>query len=211
MLQSIQAQLLLENSKQTIRLKDGIELNCYKAYSMTTIDSDAYYYLPTNINFPITKSGDKSYSLLVYKDENEKIKGAIMHWLVSWGLSKSQKNEAQLLLKSKAGSNAKLMGVVLAEKNKDDFEIQGKNKLSEILNKALASKGNVPLTPNSKIAVAYKFTKEDALKIDELFHNRKEQNETYIIMRFLVSFKKSNGSIYKKTIIIKQNLQTLIL
>ena len=212
MLQSIHAQLLLENSKQTLVLKNGVKLNCYKSHSTNVNTNDSYYYLPTNIHFSITKTGDKSYSLIVYKDNNREIKGGIMHWLVTWGLTNKQKEEAQLLLKSKVGGKAKLMGAVLSEKDnsKQDFEIRGTNELSKVLNRSMVNRGNVPLIPNSKIAIAFKFSKEDAQNIDDFFVNYNEKKATQISMQFVVSFKKSNGIIYKKNISIQQNLQNCL-
>lgn len=209
--QTSNAQQLIESTELIFRLKDGSEINCYKSYSMNGETTNSYYYLPTNIHFSTTKSGDKSYSLIVYKDENEQILGGIMHWLVTWGLSAKQKEEVRLLIKSKVGSNAKFMGAVLPEKDtsKDDFEIIGTNKLSIMLNSAMVNKGNVPLIPNSKIAIAFKFTKEQAIKINDLFTNYKEKKATQISMRFLVSFKEINGRTFKKNIIITHDLLTL--
>jgi len=207
------AQQLLENTKLSLRLRDGIELNCYKPFSMNDNTKSSYYYLPTNIHFSTNPQGEKSHSLIVYKDENEQIKGAIMHWLLSWGLNKNQKEEASALLKVEVGNDANLIGAILAEKDqsKADFEIIGNNQLSKILNTAMVNRGNVPLIANSKIAIALKFTKDEAIHIHDLFTSSKEQKETNIQMKFLVSFKKPTGRTYQKNITISQNLKSLMI
>lgn len=212
LVQNSDAQQLIENTKLSFQLKDGTVLNCYNPYSMNGETNNTYYYLPTNIHFVNVQSGEKSYALLVYKDENEQIKGGIMHWILSWGLNSAQNEEAIAILKSKRGSSANLIGAVLSEKDqsKADFQIMGTNQLSKILNTALVERGSVPLVSNAKLAVAFKFTKEEAKSINDLFTRYNEQKETSIQMQFLVTFKKQNGKNYKKNVLIKQNLQALI-
>jgi len=207
----VNAQNLIETSELQLSLKDGTKLYCYQPYSMGKNTTNTYYYLPTNIHFPTTKSGKKSYSLLIYKDDTEEIKGGIMHWLLTWGLSQKQRKEAENMLKSKVGPNATLMGAVLPESvsGKDDFEIKGSNKLSQILRASIVNRGKTPLLSHSKIAIAFKFSKGNAIQIKDLYENKKEKKETYILMHFLVSFKKHDGRITRKIITIKQNLQSL--
>ena len=210
-IQNTDAQTLIASSELKIETKDGTELICYNPYSMSRNTRNSYYYLPTNIHFSTTKSGAKSYSLLVYKDGNEQVEGGIMHWLLTWGLTKDQRMEAERILKSKVGKDALLMGAVMAEKSTSySFEIQGTNRLSKLLKIAIVSKGNTPLIPNSKIAIAFKFSKKQATSINNLFGNPNELQQCVVLMHFLVSFKKVNGKIYKRDITIKQNLQTIL-
>lgn len=207
LLQSVYSQVLQENTKVNLQLDEGIELVCYQSNT----DVNSYYYLPVNMHFSIAKTGGKEYSLLVYKDENQIIKGGIMHWLLTWGIKKEQKLKAEALLRLKTGKETKLMGAVLAERStSNNFEIQGNSKLSKLLNKTMVNKGNTPLIPNSKIAIAFNFSKDQATSINSLFENKNELKQTYVSMHVLVSFIKTNGKIYKKNITIKQNLQTLI-
>jgi len=205
------AQQLIENSKLSLCLNNGIEVECYESFSFNT-KSNEYYYLPTKLHFTETKSGDKSLSLLIYKDKNDKIEGAIMHWLLSWGLSSVEKNELSNLLKAKIGEEAKLMGAVLMVKSesKPDFEILGSNKLSPLLSLNTVNRGKAPNIANASMAIAFSFDKDEASTLENVFHDKKEQRTTNIVMRFTASFKKTNGQFYKKNIELKQNLQTLI-
>jgi hypothetical protein len=211
-LQSVNAQQLIEKSKTILQLKNGLELHCYKAFSFNSTEIDNYYFTPVNIHFAITDSGEKAHSLMVYKDANNQIKGGIMHWILSWGIDQNSINEARIQLKSRRGNKAYLVGSVMPEKSDimTDFEILGSSQLAKLLQTSVVSQGKVPLISNAKIAVAFRFSKDGASKIKELMSTYSEQKTTYVIMRFTLILKKTNGRLYKKQIQIKKNLQNLL-
>ncbi len=206
------AQQLIEKSAVHLRLQDGLVLTCYKANSLQNTGMNHYYYVPVNIRFSNTNSGDKAYSIMIYKDKNNQIKGGIMHWLLSWGVSRQQLAEARRKLKTLKGKNAQLEGAVLPDKTNTgtDFEITGNTSLAGILQAAVVSRGNVPLVSNAKMAIAFKFSKKEASGIEKLFSNYREQKNTYVTMRFLLHFKKPDGNMYDKELSVKQNLQNLL-
>src|SRR4051812_9671747 len=84
------AQVLDNENKIAVTLKDGTSVICYgKAGRTESQKSNEYYYLPTNLRLSKNKAGDPEFLFMKYitdaKAENGGVDGALMHFLMEWG------------------------------------------------------------------------------------------------------------------------------
>lgn len=87
-------QRLISGNKTIITLQDKTEIILYPEISETGRYMP-YYYLPVNLRISC-KNGISEFSFMSYdEDDDSKIDGAIMHMLLTWGLTDLQKAEAE--------------------------------------------------------------------------------------------------------------------
>ncbi len=193
----LKSQRLYVEAYEDITLSDGLKIRVHEKWGHSN-DANQYYYEPVNLRFSITKNEDPEFSFLAYKDGHD-TSGAIMHFLISWGLTKNQLNEAQDSLVQAKGINAKIMGAVLPKVVNAEigFTIEGKSSLAQILKRALVSVGKTPTMPNTKIAASFQFNKEDA----EIFQNALNENgdelkDVSISIPYILNFRKKENNMY---------------
>lgn len=146
------AQDLDANNRVTVVLSDGVKVELIgKAMPMgSTVVSNDYYYLPTNLHLATRPDGTPQFLFVKYTTDKEAnaggIQGAIIHFLMEWGLSDAQRKEAQTklneLLKSNNapkygflfdkialyrdmtfGQNARILGAIDLLSNEGSFKI----------------------------------------------------------------------------------------
>lgn len=156
------AQVLDNENKIAVTLKDGTSVICYgKAGNTEGQRSNEYYYLPTNLRLSKNKSGDPEFLFMKYitdaRAENGGVDGALMHFLMEWGLTDVQLKETEEKLKEKNRA-AKLLGPAQVETEGE----KSFNVLSATLNtpgETLLTSGGAPVLPGSKVVVAAKLDK----------------------------------------------------
>ena len=99
------AQELDANNRLTIALSDGTKVNLVgKAMPMNseTVSND-YYYLPTNLRIAQKPDGTPAFLFVKFTTEKDAasggVQGAIIHFLMEWGLTDAQRKEADKKLK----------------------------------------------------------------------------------------------------------------
>ncbi len=204
-------QILLKESEITLNLKNSIEVKCYQKY----IDNDfnSYYYIPVNLRFSKNNKSKPEFSFLLYKDKNNNPQGGIMHWLLTWGLTKTQLLEANKLLKLSKGNKAKIVGSVFPElfHEKREIIIEGKSKQAQIIKKSATNFGKIPTLANSKSASSFNFNSGDALEIQNTLKSPIKLKEIIISMCFKLQFKSSQThSLITEKYYIKNNFYQLI-
>lgn len=185
----LNAQGLDANNMITIVLDDGTKVNLIgKALSMeasqtiygTNKASNEYYYLPANLRLSQKADGTPEFLFVKYTTEKDAsaggVQGALIHFLVEWGLTADQLKQAELKLKSKLGQSSsnrgwfipsvvnqrvgeiKILGAATLLSNDGSFEIFSAS-LSDV--KILKS-GRAPVTEGAKAIVAAKMDKNVA-------------------------------------------------
>ncbi|TVZ14877.1 hypothetical protein [Maribacter sp. MAR_2009_72] len=206
------SQNLYADAYEDITLSDGLDIRVHKKWGLTN-DDNQYYYLPVNLQFSTTKDKEPEFSFLEYK-EGEITAGAIMHFLISWGLTKNQLNEAQESLVAIKGEDARLMGAVIPAVVDGDngFTIEGKSQLVQILKGTRASVGTTPTMSNTKIATSFQFNEEEAkILADALKDNGDDLKNVSISMRYILNFRKNEtGMRCRREHTLTKNLYELL-
>lgn len=209
---ALKSQNLYADEYEDFTLADGLEIRVHKKWGLNS-DTNQYYYIPVNLKFSTTKNMEPEFSFLTYKN-GEITEGAIMHFLMSWGLTKNQLNEAQDSLIVIKGEDAKLMGGVLPEVVDANigFTIEGKSSLVQILNESKVSIGKTPAMSNTKIAASFQFKKEDAEIINEVLdENGSDLKNISISITYILNFRKNDSRIYcKREHKLKKNFYELL-
>ena len=152
------AQVLDSENKLTITLSDGTHVTLFgKATRLSDEKSSEYYYLPVNPRLSFRPDGVPEFLFLKFTTENRKseggISGALLHFLMEWGLTPEQDRELRTILESR--HKAKLGGPANVEPDgENSFRIISGTLSDEGLTQSLVASGKAPVLPGSKIAVA---------------------------------------------------------
>lgn len=194
-----------------ITLSDGLQIKTYKKWNSIDEDDQEYYYLPVNLRMGATKDNQPEFSFLEY-DGGAIESGAIVHFLITWGLTKNQLNETQDSLRTAKGEYARLMGAVMPEAVNPDvgFTIDGKSDLVEILNRSITGIGKTIEMPNAKIAASFQLNKNDAKVFgNALKSNDKELKYIEINLHYTLNFK-DNGVNVTTELTLNKNFYELL-
>ncbi len=184
----VQAQVVDDFNKLSVTLKDGTTVTLYgKAWDIgdrtpeqaqqqgvlkdKSIAKDGhYYYLPANLRLSRNKNGIPQFLLLKYvtdeKTPDRDMSGALMHFLLEWGLNEAQKKECEELLRKAKPlePDAKIMGpVMLFTPDGDSFTITSAVASDKGLsNSTVLTSGRAPQSEGGKIAIAANMNKYGA-------------------------------------------------
>ncbi|MCU0459075.1 MAG: hypothetical protein MUE37_08305 [Bacteroidales bacterium] len=151
------AQNLDNGSRTELTLSDGVSLTLYRTHAFDR-DSKVFYYLPVNMHVALRESRPEI-SFIRY--DSDSTRGAILHFLLTWGLSESQEKEANEMLNMVLGDSVYIAGPVLADAGPDSFIISGTDRLVEVMNTSLTQKSRAPVVPGSKMAASFRFSAAD--------------------------------------------------
>lgn len=181
-------QRLIPESKMDIVLSDSIKVTLYRAVTADRVNN-ACYYLP--VNFRITeKAGKPEFSFLSYdSDQDGRNDGAIMHLLLTWGMTDDQQTEAERLLREKFDSTLYIAGCPLLSGKGESirFEIHSDNPLGEVLSKSLRSRGNPPLSPGEKMALSFMFSPENSERMESGVKNPEKLKGIFFDLTYTIS------------------------
>ena len=193
------AQLLEYGSNVSISLTDGTVVECIRQMSdeMITIDKDGkpnpikpmnnYYYLPTNLRLGMRPDGIPEFLFTKFTTESRTgVSGAIMHFLMQWGLTSEQTAELELAIQKKTNNKeAKVMGTVDLSTDKDGGSFQiisatlsDKSMATAILN------GSAPVVAGGKVAIATRLTADGAQLLASSFEKAKSIADLSIELRY---------------------------
>jgi hypothetical protein len=118
---SLAAQVALdEESRVDLVLDDGTTvtlLGAAKGIGDRSNNVD-YYYLPTGLRLARTPDGRPQFLFLKYNTESGEVQGGVLHFLMEWGLTAEQLDEAKRRLKSicKAGAGSRRLDLPMLAK-----------------------------------------------------------------------------------------------
>ncbi len=169
---TVEGQILDYQNKVTIPLNDGTTVTLYgKAQSMNDDFTGEYYYLPANLRLSKKTDGTPEFLFLKYTTEERAdaggVQGALMHFLMEWGLTPDQEKELQtklaLKIKDLAKSSPKFKKILtpkvmgpatLRSDTEESFRLISGTLTSDKFTPNLVTTGRAPLMPGSKIAIS---------------------------------------------------------
>lgn len=204
------AQLLNYDNKVDLVLSDGTNLVLYGADAKP----NEYYYLPVNLRLAQRPDGVPEFLFLKYTTEQRAdaggVQGAIMHFLMEWGLTATQLADAQKKIEALFGySNRRVYygkntkGVAVYKnidnskekpiiKGAAELQIEKENSFKIVsaimedktLTKSIVSSGKAPLIPGGKVAAAASFDKNGAQLMASTFEKSRSIADLSIALNY---------------------------
>lgn len=202
-LNTAQGQILDFQNKISVILADGITVHMYgRANSLNNAFTGDYYYLPANLRLSKRPDGTPEFLFLKYTTD-ERVEaggtqGALMHFLMEWGLTPEQETEAKLKLKQKidelkknpnspyaAITNPQILGPAnLRSDTEESFRIISGTLTNNQFTPNLVTTGRAPTLPGSKLAVASILNKNGAQLLAATFEKNRSITDVSINLRF---------------------------
>ena len=143
-----------------IKLKDGTTVRCFSAATKDpAVKSKNYYYLPANPRISKDKDGTPKFSMIRFVTDKTKeaggAEGAIIHFLVEYGLTDNQQKETAKELK-KREKGALLKGAVPLEMGAEgnSFNVVSATLTDKGFTSTLVTTGKAPVMEGQQVAVA---------------------------------------------------------
>lgn len=189
----VNAQVLLEQSIDTLLLSDGTEV----MVGNTDNCRQCFYYLPINLRLSVNKQGTPEVSFLTWKNDDEsEIIGGIFHFLIVWGLAFTQEEELQRQIQA-SDSLGVLMGPITVETFEEYVLIEGKNELTTYLNNNNNRKTSIATTPGAKMAMSFSFDESEINEVLQVI-NDTETIDTKLSLPFTFDTKSTISSRFVK-------------
>jgi hypothetical protein len=164
--------------------------------------TNKYYYLPTNLRVSMRPDGTPEFLFLKFtteaKEEQGGISGALMHFLIEWGLTAQQTEELRGVLKKRG---AELGGAVemmpVGAEGGGGFRIVSGVLEDKGMAKSVVTSGKAPLVPGGKAAVAARLDKYGAQLLAATFEKNRSISDVSIALDFTYQarFPAASGSI----------------
>ncbi len=192
------AQVLDSENKLSVTLNDGTQVILYaKAGDRPGVKTAEYYYLPTALRLSRNDGGEPQFLFMKFltdaRDDNGGVSGALLHFLMEWGLNEKQMSEAQEKARQKV-PGAKVMGPIQVEK-----EGEGSYKLTSASlstpGQTLNVSGDAPVFPGGKVATAARMDKAAAQLIANSFDKAKSDISLTLRFKFRVLMPAAKGRI----------------
>jgi hypothetical protein len=190
---SCYSQNLIDDSRTDITLSDSTPVTLYKAHSFEE-PSNLYYYLPVNLHVA-SRDGNPEISLLLFDEQGDR--GAILHFLLTWGLSARQEKEISDILSMEMDDTVFIAGPLLVEAAPVSFQITGDNPVVGILNEGLTQNSHAPIIPGMKLAASFRFSGDQVDYINEVIEEPGKTIDGTISMIFLYRTMVREGYISK--------------
>ena len=179
-------------------------------------EDHVYSYLPSNLRLSKTESGQPEFLYMSYNKENTGDKEAIMHWLLTWGLT----NDQLILVDSFDLLNIDSLAIIAGPAHiisNEKYEIINKGgnaQIVEALQKGLTSGGSIPTQAGGKSASSFKFKNQEFKIIEEVIKEPKKGKGIFITMGFTYTGQTFNSNGFKinstKNIELELELNALI-
>ncbi len=207
----LKSQVLDSENKVGITLSDGTQVICYgKANTLSSgassKPSNEYYYLPVNLRLSARPDGTPEFLFVKYTTEETVaaggVQGALMHFLMEWGLTPAQETELQQKIKQKLSTRRasstrfkfnfgrkitpKVMGpaTMKSDVQGETFRIISGTLTNEKFTPNLVTTGRAPIVPGSKIAVAAIMEKNGAQLLASTFEKTRSITDVSLDLRF---------------------------
>ena len=175
-----------------LKLKDGTTVRCYPAATRDPEKtSNNYYYLPTNPHISKHPDGMPKFSMIRFVTDKTKeeggVEGAVLHFMVEYGLTKEQQDETAKLLK-KRFKNAVLKGAVNLEVGAEGNSF---NVISAVLGDkdftpTLITSGKAPVMEGQQAAVAARLDAYGATLLAKGFEQPTSQVSVQFELKYIV-------------------------
>ncbi len=201
-IQDLKAQVVDYQNKVEIVLNDGTHVILFgKAKSLNNSYTGEYYYLPVGLRLSRRTDGTPEFLFLKYTTEQRAEaggeQGGLIHFLMEWGLTPAQLQEAQTKLtamitqlSNTPGSpyrgiqNPKIMGAVDVYTEDESFRIISAS-LQDKDNAKLITSGSAPILPGAKAAVAGKLNPVTAQLLAATFEKNRSIADISLELNFM--------------------------
>lgn len=161
-------QTLRETSLVVVKAAADREVLLYSSVDC----NQCYYYLPSEFRISRKTDGRPEISLVTWNDDGTvKPAGGILHFLMEWGLPRVEEQHIQAFMRLNRDSLATIMGPVLIHAEGGEVEIQGNDKLAELLRKSITKSSSASTTPGSKMAFSFRFGENEVADILDYIAN----------------------------------------
>lgn len=186
--------VVLDNENRIdVVLKDGTNVTLFGlATNQGENQSNEYYYLPVNLRLSQRDDGTPEFLFLKFTTEARAdqggISGALMHFLMTWGLTPEQDKELSTLLDKEYGG-AVLRGAVplLPQDETGTFQVVSATMSDEGMTPSLVTSGNCPLFPGGKAAAAARLDQYGAQLLAATFEKNRSITDVSISLNFSYS------------------------
>ena len=201
------AQILDSENKVGITLSDGVQVIAYGRANTASSSSygkfsNEYYYLPTNMRLSAKDDGTPEFIFVKYTTEETVaaggVQGALMHFLMEWGLTPAQEQELQTKIKEKLGNLASINpqyslvrdpvvvgpATMKSDIEGETFRIVSGTLTNEQFTPNMVTTGRAPLLPGSKMAVAAILEKNGAQLLASTFEKARSITDVSLNLRF---------------------------
>jgi hypothetical protein len=200
--QNLNSQVLDYQNKVEIVLNDGTHVILYgKAKALNNTYIGEYYYLPVGLRLSRRADGTPEFLFLKYTTEQRAEaggeQGGLIHFLMEWGLTPAQLQEAQTKLVAKITDlakaprspykgiqNPKIMGAVDVYTEDESFRIISAS-LNDPDDARLVTSGSAPILPGSKAAVAGKLNPVTAQLLAATFEKNRSITDISLELNFM--------------------------
>ncbi|MBN2419516.1 MAG: hypothetical protein JXL81_09050, partial [Deltaproteobacteria bacterium] len=175
-----------------IKLKDGTTVRCFPAATSDPEKiSNNYYYLPANPHVSRDADGLPKFSMIRFVSDKTKeaggAEGAVLHFMVEYGLNQAQQQETAALLKKQV-KGAILKGAVPLEVGAEGNSF---NVISAILGDkefapTLITSGKAPVMEGQQVAVAARLDAYGATLLAEGFKQPTSQVSVAFDLKYVV-------------------------
>lgn len=152
-----------------VKLQDGTTVRCFPAATDDpAVPSKNYSYLPTNPRVSRHPDGTPKFSMIRFVTDKTKeeggAEGAILDFLVEYGLTEAQQQEAQKVLRRQV-KDAVLTGAVPLEDSAEgnSFHVTSSILQDEGFTSTLIASGKAPVMEGQAVAVAARLDKDGAV------------------------------------------------
>ena len=190
---TLKAQVLDSENKLSLTLSDGTQVTLFgKAISLSNRKSKDFYYLPTEPRLSVKQDGTPQFMFLKYMTDETAdqggISGALLHMLMEWGLTPTQRAEVDMILNT--GKQGAVKGSIL--KGAADVVPDGDQSfrvISAVLSDdkmapTVVTSSKAPTLPGSKIAVATKLDAHGAQLLAATFEKGRSITDLSIELGF---------------------------
>lgn len=168
------AETLASDRKLSVVLDDGTDVLLYGETGQSSSGKINYFYLPPQLSISENEQGSPEFLFLKYiSDEAEDsggVSGAILHFLVDWGLTPAQEEELDMLLKTE--HDGTLGGAATMHASAEagpSFYIVSATVGDDSLGGKLVTSGQASLVPGGLAAVAARLDPYGAQILAETF------------------------------------------
>jgi len=181
------ALVLDEENRITVVLSDGTQVNLLGAAGSQGRPTRKYYYLPVNLRCAQTEDGTPQFLFVKFTtEERGGATGALMHFLMEWGLTPEQEAELKAKLESDF-NDATLEGAVPMlpdDGESGSFQIVSGTLSDDTMTNSLVTSGKAPLFPGGKVAAASRLTKEGAQLLASTFEEASSITDVSLALNF---------------------------
>jgi hypothetical protein len=192
---SASAVVLDDENRVTVVLSGGVNVTLIgEAASSPSQKTRNYYYLPSGPHLRLARRPDGTPEFLFLKYMTDKpgsrggISGALMHFLMEWGLTSEQEAEIKAKLTAKV-PGAQLMGAVPLEPEGDtgSFQIISATLSDRTLAPTVVLSGKAPPLPNSRAAAASRLTADGAQLLAATFEKSRSISDVSVALNYRYS------------------------